>query len=77
MSTWIQEHRKAIVGAISTGAATLATSWADGNMTGAEWVAVFLSMLVGGGLVYQIPNAVTPPAPPVSGVPPTTRYDKP
>lgn len=51
------EIRKAIIGSATAGLTALGTAWADGTITGLEWVGIALAVVGAFGLVYAVPNA--------------------
>lgn len=60
---YLTENRKAIrkfLVAVSAAIAVLATVWADGAVTGTEWLEVALAFLGALG-VYAVPNRDTKP----------------
>ena len=48
---------KAIVAAVTAGAAAVGTAAADGEITGNEWWVVLGAVLVAGFGVWRVPNA--------------------
>lgn len=60
----IGSYAKAIVAALTAGAATLGTAMADDVVTNGEWVGVALAVLAGLGITAAVPNArVSDPRP--------------
>lgn len=54
---WI---RKAITGAVTTGAAALFSRAADGHLDTDDWIFIAGSFVVGGVAVFLIPNRPSP-----------------
>lgn len=52
----LPSYAKAIAGAVSAGAASLATALNDGTVTATEGVTIALSVLAALGIVWKIPN---------------------
>ncbi|OYO16649.1 hypothetical protein CGZ93_17975 [Enemella dayhoffiae] len=50
-------YAKAIVGAVLAGLAATVTALDDGTITGPEWLTITITVLVGLGAVWAIPNA--------------------
>lgn len=55
----LPSYAKAIAGALSAGAGTLATALSDGTVTATEGVTIVLSVLAALGIVWRIPNRET------------------
>jgi hypothetical protein len=53
-------YAKAIAGGVAVGLATLSTFWADGTVSGQDWLAVAVAAIGGTGLVYAVPNKKKP-----------------
>jgi peptidoglycan/LPS O-acetylase OafA/YrhL len=49
-------YRKSITGFVVAGLTAVATAWADGEITGPEWIGVAVACMGTLGFVYAIPN---------------------
>jgi len=63
-------YRKSITGFLVAALTAVGTAWADGEITGPEWLGVAVAALGTLGFVYAVPNST-----PVSPATPTKRYD--
>jgi hypothetical protein len=53
-------YTKAIYGGIVAGLTALGTAYADGQITGAEWIGIAIAVVLAGGGVYGFANKVKP-----------------
>lgn len=58
--TNLAPYAKAIVAALVAGLTVLGSAITDGVVTPAEWIAVAIAVLGGGGLTYAVPNRPAP-----------------
>lgn len=50
------KYAKAVAGGLAGGLATLSALWADGSLTGQDWLAALVAALGATGLVWAVPN---------------------
>jgi hypothetical protein len=58
MGKWLNDHAKAITGALAFAVFTY-LRLAGNGMTGDEWSEVLMAALTGGGAVWAIPNSMS------------------
>lgn len=57
----ILQYAKAVIGGASAAVAVAVPAFADGHVTGTEWLGILAAALAGAGLVGAIPNKTPAP----------------
>lgn len=52
----MQKYLKAIYGAVASGLGALSVAYADGAITGQEWVTIAIATLGALGVIWGVPN---------------------